>query len=135
MKTAAASPELIFGWNADTGLVDLEHRPGRNGPDEMILFIRRGHDTVQQAEPFTPFLWVESERLLDGCKESFTATPLEGDNDLRVLVTLNTWKEFQQLVAALKQKTGFTPSDPSAPFFLVNDPVQQHLRLTGRTLF
>ena len=135
MKTAAASPELIFGWNADTGLVDLEHRPGRNGPDEMLLFIRRGDETVQQAEPFTPFLWVESGKLLDGCKESFTATPLEGDNDLRVLVTLNTWKEFQQLVAALKQKTGFNPSDPSAPFFLVNDPVQQHLMLTGRTLF
>ena len=135
MNADHPAAELIFGWNTDPGLVDVEHRPDRKGHDEMVLFIRRGDETIQQAEPFTPFLWAESEGLLRGYEGAFEATPLAGNNSLRTLVTLHSWKEFQKLVAWLKQKTRFNPSDPSSPFFLLNDPVQQYLMLTGRTLF
>ncbi|HPF99698.1 MAG TPA: DNA polymerase domain-containing protein [Kiritimatiellia bacterium] len=135
MSADHPADELIFGWNADTGLVDVEHRPGRKGHDEMVLFVRRGDETVQETEPFTPFLWVESEGLLTGYAGPCEVHPLAGNNPLHTLVTLSSWKEFQKLIAWLKQKTRFNPSDPSAPFFLLNDPVQQHLMFTGRTLF
>lgn len=126
---------LVFGENEEPGLVAVEPAPGKKGADEMILFVRRGGETVEPREPFQPFLWVESGDLLAGYGGEAESEPLEGRNPLKALIRVPSWKEFQKLVAWLKKKTGRNPSDPGAPFFLLNDPVQQHLMATGRTLF
>lgn len=126
---------LVFGRNDEPGLVAVEHVESRNGPDEMALFVRESGKTLARREPFLPFLWIASEDLLLGYPGHVTPIALNGRNPLRCLVQCETWKEFQKLQTWLKKTTGRNPSDPSAPLFLVGDPVQQHLLATGRTLF
>ena len=128
-------PALIFGANADPGLVALEPRAGKDAADEMVLFVRQAGKTVERGEPFRPFLWIEGPSLLAGYPGPAAPEPLEGANRLKALARVPSWKEFQKLVAWLKKSTGRSPSDPDAPYFLLNDPVQQHLASTGRTLF
>ncbi len=127
--------DLVFGANDEPGLVAIEHQPGRKGADEMLLFVRRGTDTVQVHEPFSPFLWIQTADLITGCPAEGELRQLDGRNPLRFCVAFKTWKDFDHCVAWLKKKTRRNPSDPSAPYFLLSDPAQQHLLATGRTLF
>jgi DNA polymerase elongation subunit (family B) len=60
---------------------------------------------------------------------------LAGGAPLKSLALFRSWKEFQKAVDVFKKVTGYTPSDPGAPYFLLNDPIHQHLLLTGRTFF
>ena len=112
----------------------VEHLAGRKGQDEILLFVRKGAETEQVREPFSPFLWLEDKKLSGDAAECDVQS-LRGHNPLKVLVRFRSWKEFQKFVSKLKAATGKNPSDPSAPFFLLNDPIQQHLLATGRTFF
>lgn len=125
---------LIFGANASSGLVAAEHLAGKKGQDEILLFVRKGTETEQVCEPFSPFLWLEDKNLV-GDAEGCDVQTLAGHNPLNFLARFRTWKEFQKFVSKVKTATGRNPSDPSAPFFLLNDPIQQHLLATGRTFF
>ncbi len=129
-----SSRRLIFGANADGGLVAAEHLAGKKGQDEILLFFRNGTETAQVREPFSPFLWLEDKSLL-GDASNVEIHTLSGHNALKALARFRSWKEFQKCVSSLKAATGRNPSDPSAPFFLLNDPVQQHMLATGRTFF
>ena len=124
----------IFGAHDAAGLVAAEHLAGKSGQDEILLFVRTNTGTEQVREPFSPFLWLEDKSLL-GDAEGCDVQTLSGRNPLKVLVRFRSWKAFQKFVTALKSETGRNPSDPTAPFFLLNDPIQQHLLATGRTLF
>ncbi len=130
----AEEQALIFGANPEPGLVAIEHMPGKEA-DEMLLFFRRGGQVAQQREPFTPFLWFAAAELPADCPAPLRVEKLAGAAPLKTLALFRSWKEFQKAVDACKQATGYTPSDPGAPFFLLNDPVHQHLLLTGRTFF
>ena len=134
MTSADSSHQLIFGSNEDAGVVAAEHIPGKTGQDEILLFVRKGADTEQVREPFSPFLWLEDKKLSGDAAEC-NIQSLLGHNPLKVLVRFRSWKEFQKFVSKLKAALGKNPSDPSAPFFLLNDPIQQHLLATGRTFF
>ncbi|MFH0954350.1 MAG: DNA polymerase domain-containing protein [Verrucomicrobiota bacterium] len=134
MVSDAALRELVLGTNDEPGLVAAESVAGK-GREEMILFIRRGSETVSAREPFGPFVWVEDEDLLSGYGGKVDVYEQEGRGRLKALAVFPSWKDLQHGVAWLKKKTGQNPSDPTAPFFLLNDPVQQHLLATGRTFF
>ena len=125
---------VIFGANDEQGLVAVEHLPGKDS-DEMLLFFRHGGKTEQRREPFTPFLWFAAAELPADCPPPVRVEKLAGAAPLKSLAVFRSWKEFQKAVDAFKRATSYTPSDPGAPFFLLNDPVHQHLLLTGRTLF
>ena len=124
----------IFGAHDAAGLVAAEHLAGKSGQDDILLFVRTNTGTEQVREPFSPFLWLEDKSLL-GDAGGCDVQTLSGRNPLKVLVRFRSWKAFQKFVTALKSETGRNPSDPTAPFFLLNDPIQQHLLATGRTLF
>ncbi len=138
MKKTALSPKpedlqaLVFGHNDEPGLVAVE--PVRGG-EEMLLYVRRGQKTVAEREPFQPFLWLESADLLEDGPAPSEVAELKGSNPLRFLATFGSWKDLDRCVARLKKSTGATPTAPDAPYLLLNDPVQQHLMRTGRTLF
>jgi len=126
---------LIHGANKDTGLVACERVSSRDGAEEMLLFVRHGHEIKQIKEPFTPFLWIQNENLLKDYPHPLKVQKLAGGNKLKRIVFSNSWKEQQALIAWLKKRIGRNPSDPNAPYFVLNDPIQQHLMRTGRTLF
>jgi DNA polymerase elongation subunit (family B) len=125
---------LLFGSHEEAGIVAVEH-VATHDADTMKLFIREGDRTVERAEPFRPFLWIERAELLTGCPAQADVTPLQGRAELRAVARFAHWHDFGKAVAWLKKAHGYNPSDPSAPYFLINDPEQQFLMSTGRTLF
>lgn len=129
-----ANPAL-FGADDETGLVAVEHLPDRKGADAVALYVREDGRTVRRTERFQAFLWIRDEGLLTGAPIPAEIRPLQGNGALKGLALFDAWRDLQKALAWLKQATGRNPSDGNAPYFVINDPVQQHLLLTGRTLF
>ena len=127
---------LIFGCHSDEGLIACERgRDGNSEYDEMVLYVRRGGKTVTERESFIPFIWIKDPELLAGSDLSPEIIHLSGNNPLDHLAFFASWNEFQAAVKALRRTTGRSPTASDAPYFVINDPVQQHLMLTGRTFF
>jgi len=124
----------LFGANRDPGLVALEHVEKRGKPDSMMLLFRRAGKTVREHEAFRPFL-VAERRVLKDCPVPCETEPLSGKGKLNGLVLFHTWKDCLAARSWLSKTTGRTSSAPDAPYLFLNDPVQQHLILTGRSLF
>jgi DNA polymerase elongation subunit (family B) len=126
---------LLAGADSEPALMAVEHIETAGAPDAMALFVRRENRTVERREPFAPFLWLAREDLVDGPLRDGRLTVLTGDAPFRWQVAFPTWKELQKARAWLAKRTGVTAGNPNAPYFLVNDPVQQYLMQSGRTLF
>jgi DNA polymerase I len=127
---------LLTGAHADPAIVAVEPLLRHGQPDAMTLFVRRGGATESIVDAFSPFLILAQEELLQGppLREA-VATILKGEAPFRWKVTFPTWKACQTAKAWLVKHTGLPPGNPAAPYFLINDPVQQYLMQSGRTLF
>jgi len=126
--------ELVYGFTPDPGLVALEHAPGETS-DEMTLFIRQDGTLTTRQEPFSPFLWMTKADWLKDFEPAPEITKLAGENPYRFLARFTTWSNLERALNHLKKTTGRTPSNPTAPYFVLRDPVQQFLLATGRTTF
>lgn len=135
MKASLTIPGIVGGSDPEESLVALEHVPG-GASDAVRLFSRREDgSTMWRDEPWDPFLWVEDPRLATTLKDARSVDTLEGRSALHVRVRFATWKALEHGLRALKQHTGRAPMDPEAPYFFINDPAQQYLMSTGKTLF
>jgi DNA polymerase elongation subunit (family B) len=104
----------LFGHDAQEGIVAVDF----DGAQTALLFIRDA-DGSTRLEPhvFTPYLWTTTGAP--------GALPLEGTHPLNALRKFEDWSALQ---AARAAKSG-------PPIFALNDPVQQFLNATGKTLF
>ncbi|MBN1268170.1 MAG: DNA polymerase II [Kiritimatiellae bacterium] len=134
MSQVSHRDKLIFGHDDTPGIIDAEHVAGKNG-DEIVLFRRHGGKTVREHVPFTPCLWLARPDLLGDDPAVTEMRPLKGRGALKHLAFFKGWKDLDAAVRRLKDSTGQPPSSPIAPYFLLNDPVQQYLLQTGRTSF
>jgi DNA polymerase, archaea type len=134
MKDALRISGLVAGHDPEEGLVACEHLPGHDG-DAVRLFRRDGDGALSaRDEPFEPFLWVESEalgRTLPGG----TVQALEPGADLAARVRFSGWKALDRAARELRKTTGRAAADRDAPWFMINDPVQQYLMQSGKTMF
>ena len=133
MKKTRQIPGLATDDPSGLGIVSVEHIPGPKA-DAVRIFRREGESLQSHDEPFTPFLWVESDALASGLAGGH-ARALVGDGALKTEIRFETWKQLDAAARALRKKTGKSAGDPAAPYFLINDPVQQYLMSTGRTYF
>jgi len=124
---------LLFGRRAEPGLVAVEHVPGED-TDQAVLFWRRGDRVETTREPFQPFLWLASADLLRGAPEPLAIEPLAGPGALCALARFPTWSRLETAVRRLQKVTRRSPTDREAPYAFVNDPVQQYLMDSGRTI-
>lgn len=124
---------LLFGRCADPGLVAVEHLPDGES-DQMMLFWRRGHRIDTTTEPFRPYLWLASADLLRGGPEPAAIEPLTGPGVLGTRARFPTWTALEAAVRRLQKITKRSPTDREAPYWFVNDPVQQYLMDSGRTI-
>ena len=135
----AAQPEtrpLVFDHLRGDGIVAVEHRSSKVGPDVMIVYRRSASGALtSESQPFEPFLWLAGTNMLSGYSGTFQTTQLSGENPLGLLATFDTWAELQGALKHLRSTSGRTASDREAPYFVINQPVQQHLMRTGQTLF
>lgn len=134
MTAQNTAEQIVMGANAEPGLVAVESSSGADG-DQMILYFRKSRKISVVNETLRPFLWLEKGSLLKDFEGEHEVGKLAGSGPLNHLASFRTWAELQAALKHLKQKTGFTPSVPSAPFFCISDPVEQHFMTTGRTLF
>ncbi|UCG14116.1 MAG: DNA polymerase II [Deltaproteobacteria bacterium] len=123
--------QILFGADSTEGIVAVEPA----GEGSMRVFLRGRGRLEFYDEPFTPFLLLEDETLLQGFKRGFQVQPLCSTNDYRVLALFETWGDCTKARAYLKKKTGQTASSPQAPYLFFSDPVYQYLLISGKTLF
>lgn len=127
----------IFGHSPEEGLVGLELMP----PDpqarqqQVSIYLRQGDRVKRRLQTYRPFILLEDEALLKGCPIPVKFSRLQGSAPLKTLAQCATWPELQQLRSWLMKTSHRTPSDPNAPFLIINDPIQQFLLTTGQTLF
>jgi DNA polymerase I len=124
---------LLFGCNQETGLVAIEVEEGR-GEDRVALFFRRNGSIISEHDSFEPFIVADSD-VLDGCPGVIRSKMLEGNGSLDSLVLFKKWKDCLKAKSWLARETGRTSSAPGAPYLFINDPVQQYLMMSGRTMF
>lgn len=134
MQTVITHAPPLFGANREESLVAVEIAQRKRGTDEAVLFFREGDDTVSRREPFRSFI-VAADSVIADCPVGHSVQPLEGGGTLDRLLLFAKWADCQKAKTWLAKTTGFSPSAPNAPYFFINDPVQQHLTLSGRTLF
>jgi len=130
-----ASDPVLFGCAPESGLVAVEVVETDRKADAARLFFRaEGGTTVAKETPFTPFIIAE-ERMVKGCPGVCGVETLTGAGPLNRCLFFGTWRDCLRAKAWLVRQSGFPASAPEAPYLFLNDPVQQHLMLSGRTLF
>ncbi len=106
-----AENEQLFGADSTERIVAAEFEE----PDRVSVFVRQPDGSTQtQCGQLSPFLW-----------NSETGARLKGALRLNHLLRLDDWNAFQNARSTLK----------GSPNFALNDPVQQYLTASGRTLF
>ncbi|MEI6514637.1 MAG: 3'-5' exonuclease, partial [bacterium] len=124
----------MAGQDPAPGLVAVEHREAE-GQDRMTLFWRRNGHVERTEEPFSPFILIARENLLEGPVKEAAVEELKGAAPFRWKVSFPTWKACQKAKAWLAKTSGATAGNPQAPYSLLTDPVQQYLLQSGRTFF
>jgi DNA polymerase, archaea type len=103
----------LFGFDGMERIVAVEF----SVPNQVEVFRREANgSTSVRSEEFSPYLWTSS-----------AGTPLEGTLTLDQLMTFPDWRSYQEARSRLAKE--------GTPFFASNDPVQQYLTFSGRTLF
>ncbi len=134
MSGTLFSDPLLAGQDPAPGLVAVEHREAE-GQDRMTLFWRRNGHVERTEEPFSPFILIARENLLEGPVKEAAVEELKGAAPFRWKVSFPTWKACQKAKAWLAKTSGATAGNPQAPYSLLTDPVQQYLLQSGRTFF
>lgn len=84
-----------------------------------------------QFERFRPYLWVNDSLLTDICKDyDVEVRELSGLGDLNRLLLFPDWKTVRAAVKKCGRGAG-----KGVQHYFINDPVQQYLMYSGRTLF
>jgi DNA polymerase I len=124
VKDAPASfarNQVLFGRDDTPAILAVEPR----GQDQALVYRRVNDAVAVQTESFQPFLWLAEQVYLQGFDRRVEYVPLDGSGELKFLARFGSWSDFLRACQALA----------GAPFHAFNDPVQQYLVATGRTLF
>ena len=128
-------PALIFGHDGEERLVALEVLENAEAGDNAAAFFRRGGSVLRRDFRFQPFAFLESPGLLEGGPGHSAIEELSGPGRYRALAFFPSWKSLQRARTWLAKRSGPRGREAGGPFLAVNDPAQQALMLTGRTLF
>ncbi|MBL7077874.1 MAG: DNA polymerase II [Kiritimatiellae bacterium] len=125
---------ILFGSDPEEGIVAVEKVAAAGGGDAMRVFVRDGGNVTTHDEPFHPFIFATATAL-DGCPVACEQVALEGEGPLNTVATFTDWKSCCKASKWLSKETGYSQSQPGAPFLCPSDPVQQYLMRSGKTHF
>lgn len=119
--------EVLFGHDPTPGLVafDLE------APDKIRIYRREPGGVRAQSVEFRPFILLAGEDPLKNWRGPRAIEPLAGEAPFNRIAFFPDLKQFDDAKTFL-QRTG-SPSD--GQYFVLSDPVQQYLLLSGKTHF
>ncbi len=130
-KLSFAENDILFGGDETPGIVAME----LEGDDTIRVFRKEGERLLSETQPFHPFLLLSDTSFLEGTKCSPVVKPLKGSGGYRYRVSFDSWREMDRVRKAVSKKAGVSAGHPDSPVFCVNDPIQQHLLVTGQTFF
>jgi DNA polymerase elongation subunit (family B) len=134
-KTKIEYDPLLYGYRGEERLVAVEHLPHQaDEQDEMKLFYRKKDNIVEETDKFEPFIFIDGSVPVEGLGE-YKTRKLKGNGRLNTLLIFKNWETCNKAKERLAKKTGYTPGDVSAPYYFINDAIQQYLIASGRTLF
>ena len=124
---------LLYGADPTEGIVAVEHLE-RAGSDAVEVFLRRGRALERETVSFEPFIIARSDVAMD-CPGLAGIERLEGGGPLDALLRFRTWREADRARKWLADAAKQRGCDKRELFIFVNDPVQQYLLRSGRTMF
>ncbi|MGH7907445.1 MAG: DNA polymerase domain-containing protein [Candidatus Binataceae bacterium] len=122
---------LLFGEPVDDCIVALEI--GSSG--EVEIFRRRAGNLIRERQPLRLFILLASRDLLKGARIPHETIDLAGDFQFRHLAIFSSPGALNAARRHLRKTTNRAPGAQDAPYFVLADPVEQHLMLTGATFF
>lgn len=124
--------KVLFGYDSTPGLVAFE----REGEAAIRIFSRQGERTESSlVQGFTPFLLLADPELLKTWSGTYDLDKLGGEGMYSSLARFSTWNDLEKARTYLQRTTNKTASIVEAPYVFLNDPVAQHLLLSGQTHF
>jgi len=130
-KLSFAENHILFGSDETQGIVAMEVE----GDDRIRVFRKDGDRLLSEIQPFHPFFLLTDTSLLEGIKCSPVAKTLKGPGDYRYQVSFGSWWEMNRVRKAILAQAGVSAGRPDSPVYIVSDPIQQHLMVTGQTFF
>jgi hypothetical protein len=122
--TADQLDAILYGHDRTPRIVAVEPA----GRDRVRLYQRQPDDTVtSQMAPFHPWLLLTEPPVWPERAEQISPRELAGPHPLRYLVRCATWSVFVDLRERVRAA--------GSPFLALSSPVEQHLLITGQTLF
>jgi DNA polymerase, archaea type len=123
--------EVLFGHDSTPGLIAFEIE----GTDRVRIFCRQGGKTKTVAALFHPFLLLTGDGLLKDWSGEAELQKLEGKGAFNYLALFPNLNQLDQAKFHIQNKCGKMPSARDAPYWCLNDPLQQFLLLSGKTHF
>jgi DNA polymerase I len=119
---------LLFGSPAKPGVVAAEVA----GPRELELFRRDQGALLRERVPLRLFILLGDPGLMTGFDGPHTIEALQGAFNLGYLACFDSLPALEAAKRHLRKQAS---TGNAAPYLVFNDPVQQHLMLTGTTFF
>jgi DNA polymerase I len=122
---------LLFGDPSEDSIVALEIA----SPTEVEIFRRRHGELSRERRPLRLFLLLADRELMKQTRIPHETIEMTGDFRFRYLVSFGSTAGLETAKRHLRSVSGKTASAADAPYFVLSDPVEQHLMLTGSTFF
>jgi DNA polymerase, archaea type len=125
------SNEVLFGHDSTPGLIAFEIE----GTDRVRIFRRQDGKTETVTALFHPFMLLTGDGLLKDWTGEAELQKLEGKGAFNYLALFPNLNQLDQAKFHILNKCGKMPSASDAPYWCLNDPLQQFLLLSGKTHF
>ena len=123
---------LLFGDLAESRTVGIE----LSSRKEVEVFKRSPDgNLVREHRPLRLFALIADRELLSGLHAAYKLTELTGEFRFRYLLEVASSDGLEAVRRHLRNVTGKSPGSLDAPYLILTDPIEQHLMLTGTTLF
>ena len=126
-----ASNQVLFGCDPAEGIVALELEDDRH----VRLYRRVQGRLLSELQEFRSVIWLQGSELLRNFKGEVEVAELGGELVYRALAVFKSWKDCLSAKKYLSKVTVGRPSGTSSGFLFLNDPIHQHLLVTGQTCF
>jgi DNA polymerase I len=123
--------EILFGHDSTPGLIAFEVE----ALNKITIFRREAGQVRSESVGFRPFLLLDGDDGLRGWRGHAEIEPLAGSAPFNRVAFFSDLKQLEDAKLHLQKKSGKGPSASDAPFFYLNDPIQQYLLLSGKTHF
>jgi DNA polymerase I len=123
--------EVLFGHDSTPGLIAFEIE----ATDKVRIFRRQDGKTEADTVLFHPFMLLTGDGALKDWRGEAELQKLEGKGAFNYLALFPNLNQLDQAKFHIQNRCGKMPSTSDAPYWCLNDPLQQFLLLSGKTHF